>query len=107
MSGERCTSGSDSALPARDHLAHRLGARVGFAAGGLRLRQLGGDVAELLLVEAGVVRAALEDVGLGAEVLDLGLGFGDLLDELVDLRLQRLLHVVGLGERCASASIVR
>ena len=81
-----------------NHLAHRLGARIGFAARGLRPRQLGGDVAELLLVEAGVVGAALEDVGLAAEVLDRGFRLGHFLLELVDLRLQRVLHVVRLRE---------
>ena len=81
-----------------DHLAHRLRACVRFAAGRLRFGQLGRDVAELLLVEAGIVGAALEDVGLRAEVLDRLFGVGDFLHELVDLRLQRLLHVVGRTE---------
>ena len=79
-----------------NHLAHRLGTRIGFAARRLRPCQLGGDIAELLLVEAGVVRSALEDVGLPAEVLDRGFRLGHFLLELIDLRLQRVLHVVRL-----------
>ena len=99
MSGERLHVRQRLGVAGADHLAHRLRACVRLAAGRLRLRQLGRDVAELLLVEAGIAGAALENVGLRAEVLDRLFGLGHLLHQLVDLRLQRLLHVVGRAER--------
>ena len=48
--------------------------RLGFVARSLRLAQFRRQLAELLLVEPGIVGAAFEDVGLAAEALELGMG---------------------------------
>ena len=98
MSGECCTSGSDSALPARTI------SRTDCARASASLR------ADCALVSSAVRSpscCSLRPVLLGpplkmlacaAEVLDLRFGVGHFLHELVDLRLQRLLHVVGRAE---------
>ena len=79
-------------------LAHGRRSGLRLAARGLGLGQLGGELAELLLVEAGIVGTAFEDVGFAPEALDRGLGLPDLLHQFVDPGLQSLLHLVGLGD---------
>ena len=80
------------------HVGERLGAAAGddlarLAGAGLRLGacrgclgELARQLAQLLLVEAGLVAPAVEDVGLAAEAGHLRLGLRDLLGELLDLR---------------------
>ena len=94
-----CTSGSVSPAPRSMHLAGRPGARLGLGARGGGLGQLGRQLAQLLLVEAGLVAPAVEDVGLAAKARHLRLGLRHLLGELLDLRPELGARILALEHR--------
>jgi len=78
------------------HLARRLGAGFRLAAGGGGLGKLGGQLRELLLIEAGILRSASEFVDLAAILIGFGLRRRDFGRELGDFLLQDLLLIVDL-----------
>ena len=85
------------------HLAHGFGARLRLVARGLRLAQLRRELAQLLLVEPGIVGPALEDVGLPAEALDVGLRFAETsFIKFVDLAAAAPFAPRRCRRRCAS-----